>query len=95
MSVLDLKWILEHGKSGDAAVAPEDLVLIWRPEHDEQPAHDWRAAIDGIKLQSQATRTPRLTDALPLRIEQTAMNLRHAEYAVRAHQAGLLAWEFR
>jgi hypothetical protein len=93
--VLHLKWILEHGKSGDSAVAPEDLVLIWRPEHDEQPAHDWRAAIDGIKLQSQATRTPRLTGALPLRIEQTAMNLRHAENAVRAHQAGLLAWEFR
>jgi hypothetical protein len=93
--VLDLKWILEHGKSGDFAVDPESLVLVWRPELNGQPAHDWRAAIDAIKPQPQANRSPRLTDALPLLIEQTAMDLRHAENAVRAHQAGLLAWEFR
>jgi hypothetical protein len=93
--VLDVKRILEHGKSGDFAVDPESLAFIWRAELDGQAAHDWRAAIDAIKPQPQANRTPRLTDALPLLIEQTAMDLRHAENAVRAHQAGLLAWEFR
>jgi hypothetical protein len=92
--VFDLKW-REHGKSGDFAVDPESLVLIWRPELDGRPAHDWRAAIDAIKPQPQANCSPRVTDALPLLIEQTAMDLRHAENAVRAHQAGLLAWEFR
>jgi hypothetical protein len=93
--VLDLKWILEQGKLRDFAVDPKSLVLIWRPELDGQPAHDWRAAIAAIKPQRQANRKPRLTDALPLLIEQTAMDLRHAENAVRAHEAGLLAWEFR
>ena len=91
--VLDLKWVLEHGKSGEFAVDPESLVLIWRHELDGQPAHDWRAAIEAIKPQAQGTRAPRLTDALPLLVEQTAMDLRHAENAVHAHQAGLLAWE--
>jgi hypothetical protein len=90
-----LKRILEHGKSDDFAVDPESLILIWRPELDGQPAHDWRAAIEAIKPQAQETRAPRPTDALPLLIEQTAMDLRQAEIAVRAHQAGLLAWEFR
>ena len=69
--VLDLKWILEQGKSRDFAVDPKSLVLIWRPELDGQPAHDWRAAIAAIKPQRQANRKPRLTDALPLLIEQT------------------------
>jgi hypothetical protein len=93
--VLDLKRVLEHGKSADFAVDPESLVLIWRPELDGQLAHDWRASIEGVKPQAQETRAPRLTDALPLLIEQTAMDLRHAENAVRAHQGGLVAWEFR
>lgn len=93
--VLDLKRILERGSSDNFAVDPESLALIWRPELEGQPAHDWRTAIESIKPQPRATRTPRLTDALPLRIEQTAMDLRHAENAVRAYQDGLLAWEFR
>ena len=44
---------------------------------------------------SSRRRAPRLTDALPLLIEQTAMDLRQASNAVLAQQAGLLAWEFR
>lgn len=93
--VLDMKYIRDHGKTGDFAVDPDTLVLIWRRALDDQPIYDWRAAIDDIKAQPQATRAPRLTDALPLLLDQTAMDLRQAEKAVLAYQAGLLAWDFR
>lgn len=93
--VLDMRHVLDRAKSGDFAVDSDALVLIWRPHLDSQPSHDWRAAIDDIRAQPQASRAPRLIDALPLLIEQTAMDLRQAEKAVLAQQAGLLAWEFR
>lgn len=68
--------------------AVDQGVLIWAP------GRDWRAAIQAIRPKPTASRAPRISDAFPLRIEQTGMTLLQVEKAVRAKEAGLLDWHF-
>lgn len=103
--VLDAAHIRTYGPSGKFAVHPDTLVPIWiapNVSDDERlalgvrcsAADPWEQRLSAVALDPNYQRAPRLLDAFPLRIEQTGMDLLHAEAAARAHAQGLLAWFF-
>nr|WP_316643748.1 hypothetical protein [uncultured Roseateles sp.] len=108
--VLDAVDIRKYGATGQMVVHPDSMKPIWiSPNLSAQelgaldvegrlanlPQLDWLDRIDAVKGNPDASRMPRSTDALPLRLEQTAMSLLSVEAAIRALDQGLIAWRFR
>lgn len=103
--IQDAHRILEDGPTGEFAVHPATMKLIWlAPNISAQeketlgiaghPAATFDERIAAIKVDPNFKRAARLSDAFPLRTEQTGMDLRQVERAVRAQAQGLISWEF-
>lgn len=58
------------------------------------PGMDWQAALDAIKENSSATRFPRPTDAIPLRLEQLILDIDEAKELVQARDSQVYRWSF-
>ena len=102
---LDAAIVRAYGPSGEFAVHPSTLVPIWlAPDLNDleraelgippAPARHWGDQIASIKADPAYKRAPRLCDALPLRPAQIGMYLGEAEAIVRAHERGIISWEF-
>lgn len=55
---------------------------------------DWRQQLDAIEIDPNAGHYPRMHDALPVRIEQTSMDVMECEELVEAKETGVLDWTF-
>lgn len=88
VNVLDLAAALSQSVD-DLQIDMSSTVPIWAP------GSDWRAAIASIKIDANAGRKPRPTDALHLRLEQLGIGLLAAERLLEANDAGLMSWEYR
>lgn len=72
-----------------SGLAFDSARLLWS---SEQP--DWRAAIEAILPDSSAGRFPRLTDAIPLRMEQLDTDIDKTSRLVELERARVVQWRF-
>jgi len=86
----DVRFYWGTPEESTAGIVFEEAVLIWQAEI----VMDWQTAIHNIKPNSQAGHFFRVTDEIPLRMEQLSVHLQQVESLVSLQSNSVLTWHF-